>query len=375
MADGDQHPVLQRATWLMQQQVASVAGAIDRQPAAMATALEWLGQAGLLAVRVPCQWGGADLSSLEVCQFQEILARFSGALAFVQAQHQSAGAMLSRSGNSTLQQQYLPNLASGQTRIGIAFAHLRRSPSPLQAIPVPGGYELHGQVPWATGLGYFQQLIVAARLPDDRCVYGLVPFCDQVAETGGSLIYSSPMALAAMPTSQTVSLTVNRWRLPESQVVAIQPADALARQDRLNCLSSIGFVLGNLQASLDIVAAVQQQQGSACLTESYRQLQQQGDRCRAAIYAALEESGTGADPLDPDRVAHQLALRGGAIALSGRCAHAAVAISAGAANSADHPAQRVYRDALVFTVSGQTVDVMAATLASLVNPTQWTLPS
>ncbi len=116
---------------------------------------------------------------------------------------------------------------------------------------------------------------------------------------------------------------------------------------------------------------MQQQKADAFLVESYQSLQQQGDRCRAAIYAALAASNTAADPLDPDVVAQHLTLRGGAIALSGRCAHAAITVSAGAANYLDHPAQRVYREALVFTVSGQTLDVMATTLASLVNSVQW----
>jgi hypothetical protein len=49
-----------------------------------------------------------------------------------------------------------------------------------------------------------------------------------------------------------------------------------------------------------------------------------------------------------------------------RCASAAVTASSGAANYRYHAAQRVYREALVFTVSGQTTAVMEATLEQLV---------
>lgn len=49
-----------------------------------------------------------------------------------------------------------------------------------------------------------------------------------------------------------------------------------------------------------------------------------------------------------------------------RCANAAITVSSGAANYQDHPAQRVYREALVFAVSGQTTAVMEATLAELI---------
>ncbi|MGA9379609.1 MAG: cyclase family protein, partial [Phormidium sp.] len=49
------------------------------------------------------------------------------------------------------------------------------------------------------------------------------------------------------------------------------------------------------------------------------------------------------------------------------CAHAAITVSSGAANLKSHPAQRVYREALVFTVSGQTEGIKAATLQRLIN--------
>ncbi len=48
-----------------------------------------------------------------------------------------------------------------------------------------------------------------------------------------------------------------------------------------------------------------------------------------------------------------------------RCANA-VGVSIGAANSQNHPAQRVYREAVVFAVSSQTTIVREAALAGLV---------
>jgi alkylation response protein AidB-like acyl-CoA dehydrogenase len=63
----------------------------------------------------------------------------------------------------------------------------------------------------------------------------------------------------------------------------------------------------------------------------------------------------------------RLQLRAWAINLAVRCASAAVTVSSGAANYRYHAAQRVYREALVFTVSGQTTAVMEATLARLVH--------
>jgi hypothetical protein len=67
-------------------------------------------------------------------------------------------------------------------------------------------------------------------------------------------------------------------------------------------------------------------------------------------------------------------LRAWAIDLAARIAHAAVTVSSGAANYSHHDAQRVYREALVFTVTGQTRAVMEATLERLTRPSFYNEP-
>ena len=63
-----------------------------------------------------------------------------------------------------------------------------------------------------------------------------------------------------------------------------------------------------------------------------------------------------------ENVPARLDLRVRMIDLMVRCAHAAVVSSSGAANSVDHPAQRIFREAMVFSVSAQTGPIMEATL-------------
>jgi len=60
-----------------------------------------------------------------------------------------------------------------------------------------------------------------------------------------------------------------------------------------------------------------------------------------------------------------LALRARAVALAGRCAHAGLVASAGAGNTAGHPAQRIYREALAFTVLGLDPQLQAAAVHRL----------
>ncbi len=79
--------------------------------------------------------------------------------------------------------------------------------------------------------------------------------------------------------------------------------------------------------------------------------------CRDAIWEAEEKPD-----LDFNK---KLELRAGAIDLAIRCATAAVTVSSGAANQISHPAQRIYREAMVYVVFRQTTAVMEATLARL----------
>jgi alkylation response protein AidB-like acyl-CoA dehydrogenase len=342
------------AQTLISTTIAPHADQIDQDSEALAVAFNHLGQSNLLALRVPRSLGGAGADDTTFREFQELLARHSGALAFLQAQHQSAAALLAQSNNRDLQQDYLVHMGSGKVRVGISFAHLRRQPSPVQAIATPDGYRITGESPWVTGYGIFQTFIGAAALPDGRAVYGMVPFRTG-QQAGGTIVCGQPMELAALSSTATVTVQFQDWLLPSAQVVSVKPETAIAAQDRLNVLQPSFFALGCAAAGLDILATAAAAKPFEFLRSTHTQLAQELATCRQRIFAA--GSATDYDT--------QLNLRAWAIDLASRCAQAAVTASSGAANHRTHAAQRVYREALAFTVSGQTPAVMAATLAKL----------
>lgn len=344
----------------LQNSIAPVASKIDEHPEALKAALQGLGKLSLLALRVPQVWGGAGVSEVTFRHFQQLVPRYSGALAFLQTQHQSAGGFLTNSDNQALKQEYLPYMGKGQILVGIGFSHLRRQGDPIvTAIPVEGGYQLDGTVPWVTGFGFFQDFIVGATLPDGQAVYGMVPFVETVQKTGGAITFSEPMALGAMSSTNTVTATLTDWFLPEDRVVFIKPAGAIHENDQKNVLHHGFHSLGTAKAGLDIIEAVYQAKQLPFIQQAFDALNTELNRCQSAMMTALAS--------DSQTWEERLQLRAWAIHLAQRCATAAVTVSSGAANYRYHAAQRVYREALVFTVSGQTTAVMAATLAQLVN--------
>ena len=328
---------------------------MDDRAEVLRSALQGLGQLNLLALRVPQIWGGAGVDDFTFSAFQERIARSSGALAFLQTQHQSAAAMLTQSENQTLKQSYLPDMSSGQKLVGIGFSHLRRSNPPIKATRVEGGYRLHGQVPWITGFEFFQSFLLAAVLPNGQAVYGMVPFV-ATRQNAGEIWFSEPMSLAAMTATNTVKAEVVDWFMPDADVAFIRSAQAIHESDQLNVLNHSFFAIGCAQAGLDILKTTAQTKPHLTIAPALESLTQELSDCRSKIYAAQQQK---------ESFEEKLRLRVWAINIANRCAQAAVTVSSGAANSKYHPAQRIYREALVFTVSGQTTAVMMATLDRL----------
>ncbi|MBX3096990.1 MAG: acyl-CoA/acyl-ACP dehydrogenase [Fimbriimonadaceae bacterium] len=337
---------------VLEQEIRPLAQEMDHDPTALAKGLAVLAKNGWLALRRPRKFGGPALPDLEFRQFQVAIARYSGALAFLQTQHQSAVSMLSKSKNSALKEAVLPHTHNGERLIGIGFSQLRRPGPPLmKAAAVPGGFRLDGHVPWVTGHGFYPEFLVAAVLPDGQAVFGLVPLANTVG-----IKSSEPMKLAAMEAAQTVTVDFDGYLLSEKNIVFFQPPDWIVNNDLINISLQGFFALGCAWAGYDLVQSAANRRDTEFLHTTARALSKEIELCTAA----LEE--------DPESVPMEERLRRRAwvIDLMARCAHAGVVSSSGAANTANHPAQRVYRESIVFSVSAQTSAIMEATLDRIV---------
>lgn len=185
--------------------------------------------------------------------------------------------------------------------------------------------------------------------------FGVVPFEETDQDELGTITFSQPMALAAMTSTNTVTATLTSWFLPQKRVVSVKPGGWIQENDKKNLLNPTSLALGCAAAGLDILQAAQFTKPLSFIAQAFKTLDRELVDCRAAIRHAQQ-----------DDMHRRLQLRAWTIDLAVRCAHAAVTVSSGAANYKHHAAQRVYREALVFTVSGQTTALMEATLARLV---------
>ncbi|MEL6927729.1 MAG: acyl-CoA dehydrogenase family protein, partial [Cyanobacteria bacterium J06600_6] len=165
----------QMETWL--QEIAPLANQIDRDADKLKTVLQQMGDRSWLALKAAKELGGMGIDEVEYRRLQISLARTSGALTFLQTQHQSAVSKLIQSGNISLRSQFFPGVAQGKPLVGVGFSHLRRQGEPMvKARQLENeGYELSGNVPWITGYGFFDWFILGATLEDGRELYGLLP--------------------------------------------------------------------------------------------------------------------------------------------------------------------------------------------------------
>lgn len=347
--------MLSEAIQFFQTEIKPNAYAIDHDVKAMAAAFDGLKRNGLLALKRPEEYGGPGVSESDFRRFQEEIARYSGALAFLQTQHQSAVSLLNKQGGDKIKAEYLPRM-SGECTVGLGFSQLRRAGNPIcRAKVVDGGFQIDGHVPWITGKGYFDEYIIGATMPNGQAVFGLIPLKNVKGQT-----LSKPLKLAAMEAANTVTAQMEGYFLPNKKVAFIKDKDWIRANDAFNITLQGHFAIGCAMAGVDIVRENGDKRGISFLSKAAKDLEQEVEDCRRALIESQKDFGE-------DTAPERLKKRAWAIDLMMRCAQAAVTSSSGAANIADHPANRVLREAIVFSVSAQTQPIMEATMDRLVN--------
>ncbi len=332
---------------------------LDMDPEALRLVMKELGELKLLALTASSPWSTKKVSPESFFNFQEELARYSGALVFLQLQHQSAAKIIAQGDNQCLQKDYLCQMEEGKLLVGVAISQLRRNgEKTLNAVPVNGGYRISGQVPWITGFKIFQKFVAGAKMPDGRVVLGLVTFVNHEPDShGGSFSISHPLKLVAMSSTNSVNASFDNWFLPNSSVITIKPKEWFQERDEKNLLNVSPVILGCTKASLDIIESQAKNKNNSFIYDSLESLSQEFIQCRTSILKAKHE-------LDSSYQEH-LNLRTWAIELMMKCTRAAMIASGGQGCQISHDAQRVCREALIYTVSGQTVAILESSLKRL----------
>ena len=336
------HPLVARARRLADDLLAPHAEQVDRTQVP-ASHLAEIRRSGLLGLNAPREYGGAAAPDAVVRETAEILAGACCSTWFVQTQHHTPVLTLAKS-EGPVRERLLARLASGELLSGVAYAHLRSHPrTPVRVTRDRGGWRFDGSVPWYTGWGLNDVMLLAGVTDTDEALFAFTEAREQPG-----LRASEPMRLAALTASRTVSLELHGLWLPEEAVALRTPYHRWAAADRLKTVNANPAVFGVAEAALPLLDE-----------ETAVPLRARLSEVRGRAYALA------ADAPPHGRVAERLALKTQAYEVLQAATTAAVVSAGGRSMLLTHRAQRLAREALFLLVQGQTRESRMAHLNAL----------
>lgn len=337
------HPLVTRARQLASGVLAPHAERVDQEGMVPASHVEAVKRSGLLGVSAPKEYGGSAAPGAVARETAEILAGACCSTWFVQTQHHTPVQLLARSG-LPVRQRLLPSLATGELLAGIAYAHVRAFPRrPVRAAPERGGWRFDGTVPWYTGWGLNDVMLLAGVTNGGEVVFAFIEAREQPG-----LRPSAPMRLAALTAARTVSLELDGVWVPDEAVVLRAPYERWSAADRTKTVSASPAVFGISEAALGLLEE-----------DVAGPLRTRLDEVRRRAYALADH------PVPNEYLEERLALRTQAFEVMRTATTAAVVAGGGRSMTLTSRAQRLTREGLFLLVQGQTKESRTAHLKAL----------
>ncbi|MEP6757435.1 MAG: acyl-CoA dehydrogenase family protein, partial [Chthonomonadales bacterium] len=322
--------------------------------------IQLLAENGLLGLTTSRECGGIGAPASVVRKYTEILSAACGTTTFIQGQHQSACTLIAAGKNESLKSELLPVFASGKRIVGVAFAHVRRPGPPILRVSQSAdGYIFDGSAAWFTGWGVMTDVLIAGTLPDGNYVYVVIPL-----KQGEALTATPPMELAAMNATGTVSLNCHELFVPRDRTVKVISPETMQESDSLAVLSVTSQIFGMTTAAIRLLRKNYEKSNSGEVLAAVQAVEAELDLARQAVDFWRENSQL-SDYLD-----NALSVRARCIEMGVRAAHCALTASSGGANMRSHTAQRLFREAMFYTLTAQTDAVRRATLKRLTESSQ-----
>ncbi|WP_217631092.1 acyl-CoA dehydrogenase family protein [Modestobacter sp. DSM 44400] len=324
--------IVPRARRLAQELLFPAAGQVDAAGQVPAGHLDALAAAGLYGLTGPVHAGGLGADRTTVAAVVEELAAGDLSAAFVWLQHLGVVSAVA-AGPAALRGDLLADLCAGRWRAGVALqAATRPGPAAVRVRRESDELVLDGDVPWVTGWGHIDLVLVAGRdESDERVLFVLV---DAVA---GPTMTVRPQRMVAVTASATVELGLRGHRVPAARLTGAVPLAELRAGDAAGLRPNGSLALG-------LVVRCARLLGSSPL-----------DADLAAVRVRL-------DTAPPEELA---AARAAAAALAHRAAGLLVAATGSRAVLAGADAERTAREALFLLVFGSRPAIRAALVAEL----------
>lgn len=196
----------------LQQQVAPIAEQIDSDVTLLKQVFQKWAQLGCLRLLIPKAQSGWGATRQDFIEYNLLLSQFSGALLFLQGQHQYALMDLLNYPITQSVSHTLANIVNNNKSLGICLS-AKKKWTDIQVSA--DGFRISGILPWVSGYQVFDDLLVTF-IVDQHIYYALLPL-QSVNRHDGEICFSQPFDLVVAKSVNTVQLHVKNWLIkPEN---------------------------------------------------------------------------------------------------------------------------------------------------------------
>lgn len=267
--------------------------------------------------------GGSSHCPLSGIQFCEALATFgrvSGTFGFLFLQQLVANLQLNAPLTSTWE------------KVGVAYGHLRR----IEGIsPVWHEGYVNGFVPWLSGANLFDRVVLGMRDKDGQEILALVS-----AQDRPEFSHSTPLPLFACSGTDTVTVHIHNLPVPAEEILLVRPKGAQAEGDAKGVLFHTPLMVGCIEALWSLIAPISHLEPKTKL-----ETEQITVRLLTKVRTAFEQGATAEEGAK---------IRAEVGDFTVRLARLAMMAVGGGSLLEHHPAQRLYREAMIYNLMAQT---------------------
>jgi hypothetical protein len=325
----------QQVTDFLEREVRPIANQLDEDEELYRDVYARFVQLGVLNLLIPKYLGGLGGERREWMGYNILVSQYSGALLFLQAQHQYSIFRLKMLLPQPKVEEVLQSLVREGRGVGLA---LQKDPTLLKVRTVADGFRLSGKFLWTTGATYFSYLLVSFEY-ENHLHYTLLPF-QTLQQEGGSVTLLPKVETVVFNSITNNSVVLDQWLVPKSAIIASHVVKPNVPKEHPTIYNFAGVAKALLNLSLE------GRYGSTPeVLERHTLLDQAWDQ----YYHHLQ-----------DGVIPPLALRNEGLELVERCSLLA-RISCGSAGILkSHPLSRVLREVWQYTIAGYSEEQMRA---------------
>lgn len=255
--------------------------------------LHQLGEAGAFAHAVSPEFGGTGLGLRAAIQAIEEVSKVCVSTGFMAWCQVACTWYLEKTDNTALATAMLPEIATGQRLAGTGLSNPMKHFADIEkialtAVPVEGGFEINGLLPWVSNLGPGHEFGVAAKIADsDEYLMAVV------SDTLEGLTLRCNAHFIALEGTGTYSCVFRQVFVPHDRVLAA-PCETYVRCIRPGfILTQMGMGLGLAESCIEIIRRSNQRLGHV-----NQFLDDQADDLALDLQMARERTYALADRLD-----------------------------------------------------------------------------